>query len=660
MQQQQAYGTWPSPITAELVTSASIKVGDVACIDNGVFWSEVLPEEKSRCVLVKRAAGQEPVTLTPMPFNVRTRVHEYGGRAWWIDANWVYFVNWQDQRLYRVSHVDDAAKPYPITPEPEQTQSLRYADGCISADGRQVFCVRERDVHGTDGHQVINELVVINVQAHTGESYDIRVIASGADFYSNPRLSADSKYLSWIQWQHPQMPWDGTELMVATIVQDGCLSDERRIAGDTTTAIVSALWAHGRLVYASDESGWWNLNAYDVESNTYAQLTHLSDADISIPPWVFGLQRFVEFDKGLGVIVTRAAQDELHVLDAQHQLQQIDIDLNSIDSLCSDEQGGLIVCGQNALSNKGIYQLKITGGAAMASCVALRAAEPLPFEPSWISKPEAISFASLDRTAHAFFYAPSGADLHALDGELPPLVVMGHGGPTSHATPALKLSVQYWTSRGVAVVDVNYGGSSGFGRDYRRLLNGQWGVIDVEDCIAAAQHLAALGKVDAKRIVIRGGSAGGLTVLRALQLSDTFAAGTSLYGVSDLESLAGDTHKFESRYLDGLIGGTYPEHQALYKARSPIHFTADLNSPLLVMQGDEDKVVPPSQSEAIVNAVAKKSLPHAYILFAGEQHGFRQSHNIVRALQTELWFYGQVLGFTPHDDIEAPSEAVGF
>jgi len=320
-----------------------------------------------------------------MPFNVRTRVHEYGGRAWWIDAQWVYFVNWQDQRLYRVSHADDAAKAHPITPEPEQTQALRYADGCVSADGRQVFCVRERDVHGTGGHQVINELVVINLQANTGESYDIRVIASGADFYSNPRLSADAKYLSWIQWQHPQMPWDGTELMVATVAQQGSLSDERRIVGNTTTAIVGALWAHGRLVYASDDTGWWNLNAYDIESNTYTQLTQLSDADIGIPPWVFGLQRFVEIDQGLGVIVTREAQDELHVLNEQHQLQRIDIEISSIDSLCSDEQGGLIICGQNALSNKGIYRLSITDDAALASCIALRDAEPLSFDSEWLS-----------------------------------------------------------------------------------------------------------------------------------------------------------------------------------------------------------------------------------------------------------------------------------
>ena len=352
MNQQQAYGTWPSPITAEQVTSASVRVGEVACIDNAVFWSEVLPEEKSRCIVVKRDHGQEPRTLIPNPFNVRTRVHEYGGGSWWVDSHWVYFVNWQDQRLYRVSHVDEDAKPQPITPEPAQAQSLRYADGCVSVDERQIFCVRERDVQVGDEHEVVNELIAITTRANAADSFDIRVIATGADFYSNPRLSPDEKYLSWIHWQHPQMPWDGTELMLAELAPDGSLNDERRIAGNASTAIVGACWAHGELVYASDDTGWWNVNSYDAQSNTYTQLTHLSDADIGIPPWVFGLQRFVEFEKGFGVIVTREAQDELHILDAQNQLHRVDVDISTVDSICADQQGGLIICGQNALSNK--------------------------------------------------------------------------------------------------------------------------------------------------------------------------------------------------------------------------------------------------------------------------------------------------------------------
>jgi len=479
------------------------------------------------------------------------------------------------------------------------------------------------------------------------------------------------------------MPWDGTELMLANVQSDMRLKNIEKITGDNATSVMGAMWTRaGNLVYASDESGWWNVYQYSINTQSIQQLTRYTDREVGAPAWIFGIQRFVELVDNestyvstdtstdssnqitgvcLAMVVTHNARDQLHVLHTDGQDSPIESPYASMSHIVASADGRVLIQGQADDQQASISLIDCfqQGVSEQPSQLTIKAAAPLTMNAAWLSAPQPISFPSVGHHAHAFFYPPAAPDITGSPDELPPLVVMGHGGPTSHTTAGLKLAIQFWTSRGFAVVDVNYGGSSGFGRDYRRLLNAKWGIVDVQDCVSAAQYLADNRLVDPQRMVIRGGSAGGLTVLRALQTSSNFAGGTSLYGVTDLELLAGDTHKFESRYLDGLLGGSYPEHKATYIERSPIHHTDQLSCPILVLQGDEDKVVPPNQSAAIVQAAADKGLPHAYVLFEGEQHGFRQTHNVIRALQLELWFYGRVLGFIPFDDIDAPPEAVG-
>jgi len=491
---------------------------------------------------------------------------------------------------------------------------------------------------------------------------------------SNPRLSPCGSYLSWLQWFHPNMPWDGTELWVATLTGscDGVLAtaDAYRCDGGNDVSIVGPQWLqNGQLVYSSDASGWWNLYAYDRHSQQVRALTKLKHAEIGAAAWAIGTTRFVELCTTsspvnqtfphLAVAITEQASDRVAVLNPNGELQTLPLDCAAVRGLSATNDGGLLVLAELRDSEAAHFRFTAPDIAHCSTprkltVSAIAQQQTLPW-----SIAEPIQFASGNTVAHAFFYPPCAAQASASATAKPPLIVMGHGGPTSHATPALRLSIQYWTSRGFAVADVNYRGSTGFGRQYRQGLNEQWGVVDVEDCISVAQFLAETGRVDGKRCVIRGGSAGGLTVLRALQLSDVFAAGTSLYGVADLQGLLAETHKFESRYLDGLIGA-YPTHSERYHERSPIHHAQNINVPILVLQGDEDKVVPPSQSEAIVHAVASRGLPHAYVLFAGEQHGWRQASTLVRALELELWFYGAALGFQPADEIDAPPEAVGF
>jgi len=441
------------------------------------------------------------------------------------------------------------------------------------------------------------------------------------------------------------MPWDGTQLCVAALGEGGEVQQTQCVAGGADVAIVGALWARdGRLVYSTDITGWWNLEAWDPQNGSCTTLTHWQDSDVGVPPWRFGATRMVELTHSVNsatastsstatqtstfaFIATTHARDRAYLLAADGASQLIDTPYSTIGALCAGADGELLLQGQAPDALPSITAIDCR--CENFSNSFIKSPDTLPIGKQWLSSPEPIEFCVGSRQSHAFFYPPRGHGLSGLAGELPPLIVMGHGGPTGHSHDGLKLAIQFWTSRGFAVVDVNYGGSTGFGRDYRRLLDRQWGVVDVEDCIAAAGHLANTSRVDAHRMVIRGGSAGGLTVLRALQTSDVFSAGTSLYGVADLESLVADTHKFESRYLDGLIGH-YPHDLAIYQARSPIHHVEELNCSLLVLQGSEDEVVPPSQSEAIVRAVAAKGLPHAYIEFSGEQHGFRRARRSKR------------------------------
>jgi dipeptidyl aminopeptidase/acylaminoacyl peptidase len=646
--------------------------------DGDLWWVELRPEEAGRSALVRRRPGQPAADALDAPWSVRSLVHEYGGGAWWGGRHGLYLVNYDDQRLYLLD--GDGAEPVPLTPEAPGPRAWRYADGVEHPDQDWVVCVRERHDTGQDGTgqggsdeagepaEPVNELVAI-ATGRRGSLAEPRVLGIGpdlepmADFVAAPRFSTDGRWMSWIRWNHPRMPWDGTELCVAPVFGGMRLGNVQVIAGNPNEAIHGANWtADGRLVFSTDRSGFWNLHAWTPGSDRAHPLTDLDGSEIGGPQWVFGIQRWAELSDGrLVVITTTAAVDALGVLPGDGTITPIDTDFVEITKIATTDHNTILVNGATATTSSALVEVD-PGGDTVA---VHRPPDDLGVGPEWFSTGQAKAFPVTatgsgrpDRETHAFVYLPSAPGFQALPEERPPLVVMGHGGPTSHASPGLNLRIQYWTSRGFAVADVNYGGSSGFGRAYRRLLDGSWGIVDVEDCIAVAAKLAADGIVDPARIAIRGGSAGGYTVLAALTRSDVFTAGTSLYGVADLEALAHDTHKFESRYLDWLIG-PFPERRDIYVERSPINHTDGLSCPLLVLQGSDDPIVPVNQAETIVAAVAAKGLPHAYVCFEGEQHGFRQAANLIRSYELELWFYSRVFGFTPADDIEPPEGAVG-
>lgn len=679
------FGSWPSPISADLVAAGGVRYGDLTTrVDEEgteIWWLESRPGEAGRGVLVSARPGQDPVDRLPAPWSARSQVHEYGGGAFWLGRANVYFVNWNDQRLYRLSLHGDAddrqrTEPVPLTAEPEIGRGLRYADGVEHPDGSAVVCVRED--HTGDRDFPANEIVTVDLKAGGAT-----VLVSGPDFVSCPRISPDGRWLSWIQWDHPNMPWDETSLCAAPLFggtgggAKAQASAPLRIGNTQVVAsgaaIIDADWtSDGRLVFATDESGFWNLSWWTPAGS--GTLTSLQHAEIGYPPWVFGLRQWAELSDGrLGVIVTSDAADALAVVDGAGVVHPVPHSDTSdpdrpevpagplaVTSMAPGPDGSVVVLVASSTSLTGVASVDVDSGRWS---VHRRPDQIVVGEQvrliDWLSVPEPVWFDSGDHDTQCFFYPPTApvGQVGKAEG-LPPLVVVGHGGPTSHANPALDLKIQYWTSRGFAVADVNYGGSSGFGRAYRRRLHRGWGVVDVEDCIAAADHLAREGRVDGDRLVIRGSSAGGLTVLNALITSSRFAAGTSLYGVADLEALVHDTHKFELRYPDNMVG-PYPEAIDVYRERSPIANTDGLTAPMLVMQGLEDKVVPPSQSEAIVAVLAAKGIPHAYVEFPDEQHGFRKSVNVIRSLEVELWFYGRVLGFEPADPITPPDGAVG-
>ncbi len=645
------YGSWPSPISAALVAAGGTGLSGPAVRTDPdgrteVWWAELRPSEGGRSVLVRRLPGGDRTDMIAAPWSARTRVHEYGGGAWFLGATAAYFSNWDDQRLYRL---EPGAEPQPITPEPEHHHGLRYADGVESPDGKWVVAVQES--HPLVG-EATNEIVVVPADG----SQPPRVIVTGSDFVMAPRVSPDGRWLSWLRWDHPNMPWDGTELCAAPLFEGFRVGNTQVVAGGPDEAVHAANWtSDDRLVFSTDVSGWWNLHTWLPGDPKSVPLTTLEGSEIGSPAWVFGVQPWTELPDGRFVAVeTVAAVDRFVLIASDGRVQPLGSPYVAVSGLVASRLGELMAVAQTKIDLPSVVEIA-PGGQTFA----YRPSDQLDVDPRWCSTAEPIEFpVGGGRVSHAFFYAPTGVDQGGGPEEKPPLIVIGHGGPTSHASPILNLKIQYWTSRGFAVVDVNYGGSTGFGRAYRRLLDRAWGVVDVQDCIAAATFLADAGRVDPQRMAIRGGSAGGFTVLACLTGSQVFSAGTSLYGVADLEALARDTHKFESRYLDGLIGA-YPAERAVYQERSPINHTDRLSCPLLVLQGTEDEIVPPNQARAIVAALAAKHIPHAALYFEGEQHGFRREENIIRSLEAELWFYGRVFGFEPADNIEPIEGAVG-
>jgi dipeptidyl aminopeptidase/acylaminoacyl peptidase len=625
------YGSWPTPITSELVVRAAASLGGVAVDGADVWWSELRPEEGGRTVLVRNG-----VDVLPAPWNARTAVHEYGGGAWWVgpgsgasplgERGVAYFSEWTDQRLYRLVPGED---PVAITPEPEIPRGDRYADGVVDAKG-DVWYVREHHTPGGGPIDVVNEVV------RQAPDREFAVHVSGPDFVSDPRPSPDGEHTAWLEWDHPAMPWDGTRLMV-----DGVL-----VAGGPSESVSQPRWGpDGWLYFISDRTDWWNL--YRWRSGGDVEPVVVVDAEIGVPQWVFGQSRYDFLDDSTGqtrivLAYQRDGLDRLAVYDGS-ALHDLDLPYTSIASVVAAGSDVLFV-GASATAEAALVRVRVDGTEAAHSQI-LRPARDLGLDAEWFSVPEAIDYPSTNgRTAHALYYAPTSPTHEGPPDERPPLIVFIHGGPTAAARPMLQLGIQYWTSRGLAVVDVNYGGSTGYGRQYRELLDDSWGIVDVDDCDAAARWLADQGLVDGDRLCIRGGSAGGYTTLAALAFRETFAAGASHYGVADLEALATETHKFESRYLDGLIG-EYPAQRDRYIERSPIHHLDRFDRPLIVLQGLEDEVVPPNQAEMIVSALDEKRVPVAYVTFEGEQHGFRQAANIRCALDSELSFYAQVLRF---------------
>ncbi len=640
------YGTWRSPITSAAIVATGIGLSDLTLLESCVWWQESRPSEKGRSTVVCRHADGSEAEATPAPFNVRTRVHEYGGRCHLATDAVVFFVHFADQRLYRI---DAGQAPRAITPEALPAAALRYADLAYCAEREQLYAVRED--HRGKG-ECVNTLVVINAM---GDAHGGQVLASGCDFYAAPRLSPNGRHLAWVQWRHPNMPWDGTELCLATLGDDGQATATAVIAGGPNTSVLQPLWSpDGVLHYVSDESGWWNLYAWASAPGAtlgwgQAQALCPMEAEFAVPLWNFGTATYGFDDAGhIVCCYQQNGRSHLGLLERRSlRFTPVHSPYTAISSLQVLGSRAVFV-GGSPTTEPSVCEWNLRT-AAMA---VLKRGSSQTVVTEDTSEPEALAYVSAQgRSAHAWFYPPQNAQFEGTPGEKPPLVVMIHGGPTSAAVAVYKTAVQFWTSRGFAVVDVNYGGSTGYGRGYRERLNGQWGVVDVEDCCAAAQALVAQGKVDGARLIIRGGSAGGYTTLAALAFHQVFRCGASLYGIGDLAALAQDTHKFESRYLDSLIG-PYPAEAERYRARSPLFHTEGLNCPLILFQGSDDLAVPPEQSRRMFEAVKAKGLPVAYVEFAGEGHGFRQAANIRRALDAELTFYARVFGMTLPGPVE--------
>ena len=627
------FGSWKSPITADALAASGIRLGDLQVHDGKPYWIETRPLEQGRCAIVS-GQGNEVVDLLPAEYSVRSLVHEYGGGAYTAHGDGVFFSNLKDQRIY---HAKSHGWLAPITPEPPAERSHRYADGQVAPNGTYLVCVRERH----RGREVDNDLVAVP----TDESGAIRILAEGYDFYSNPRLSPDGKRLAWIAWRHPNMPWDGCELWAGAIDDIGSVTEEECIAGHTSESIFQPEWSpDGVLHFVSDRSGWWNLYRH---SDGRVQPVVSMQAELGQPQWVFGLSRFVFLDNGrIAYVYTRAGFDCLGIVDPPDmEIVPVECPYSSLEYLRTDGRRLYLIAG-NATTSPAVIALEPGG-----ETVTIQPSQALALDSRFISHPTAIEFPAENGLAsHALYYPPQNPDYQCPLEERPPLFVFTHGGPTSAARTHFSLQIQFWTSRGFAVVDVNYGGSAGYGRAYRERLKGQWGVVDVEDCVSAARYLVERGDVDGRRIIARGSSAGGYTTLRALTWKSFFAAGASYYGIADLAMLARTTHKFESHYLDQLIG-PYPQQKEVYADRSPIRSAEDLDCPIILFQGLDDPVVPPSQAEAMVRVLREKKLPHAYLELEGEQHGFRKADSIVRCVTAELYFYGRVFGFVPADNI---------
>jgi dipeptidyl aminopeptidase/acylaminoacyl peptidase len=636
MQKTVAYGSWKSPITADLVAQ-SLTLSEARFDGEDVYWLEGRPQESGRLVVVRANTLDGRATdVTPKPYNARTRVHEYGGASWTVADGEVYFSNFADGRLYR--QTNNSSHPVPLTSAPAAAErQWRFADGIIDHSRQRWIGVRED--HTGDGEPV-NTIVAVDL--HQPGREPGRMLVGGHDFFASPRLSPDGRWLMWLTWAHPNMPWDGTTLWLSELDGPGNLIEPLTIAGSVSESVFQPEWSPdgSAIFFVSDRSGWWNLYRFDLALRTSEPLAPIA-AEFGVPLWKLGARTYS--CAGTDRIVcaySKAGLGQLAVLDLKGKvLRPFETPFTEFSSVQVSSDRAVFRAGASN-HPASIVMLDLTSGAHRV----LKKETDLLDQPGsritdYLSTVRSVEFPTTDgNTAYGLFYPPHNPDYVSLPNELPPLLVKCHGGPTTSASSVLELTTQFWTSRGIAVLDVNYGGSTGFGRDFRNRLRLNWGIVDVEDCINGAKFLVAEGLVDHNRIVIRGGSAGGYTTLAALTFRNFFQGGASYYGISDLAVLARETHKFESRYLDWLIG-PYPQAQERYRERSPLYHVDQLSKPIIFFQGSEDVIVPSNQAEVLVEALRRKGKPVGYYLFSGEQHGFRKAANIQRSLDAELQFY---------------------
>ena len=627
------YGTWKSPITSDLIVAEVIRLGQVTLKNEEVYWVEMRPGERGRSVLMRRARNGDILDVTPAEFNVRTRVHEYGGGDYCAGDDQVHFCNAADQRIYSQS-LDGS--PRTLTP----ALDYRFADAIFDRKRTGLVCVQEDHTRSSQNPE--NAIVFVPLD----KTQNIQTLAAGHDFYSSPGLNPDGTCLCWLSWDHPNMPWDGTELWVAGINEDGSLGVPAKVAGGAQESIFQPQWSpDGTLTFVSDRNGWWNLYAY---KNNQITCLHERDAEFGLPQWVFGMSTYGFVNEELiACSFFEKGRWQLALLNVHSgSLDLLDLPFTHIECVRA-EKGHIAFIGGCAVGANAVILFDIS----TRSFEIVRRSADVKLDSTYFARPEEITFATEGGSqAHAYFYAPQNRDYCGPKTERPPLIVKSHGGPTAAAATTLELKTQFWTSRGFAVLDVNYGGSTGYGREYRRRLDNKWGIVDVDDCVNGAKYLVEKGLVDRSRVAIAGGSAGGYTTLSALTFRDFFSVGASYYGISDLEAMAKETHKFEARYLDRLVG-PYPEQKNIYRERSPIHHTDQLSCPVILLQGLEDKVVPPNQAEKMLTALQEKGLPVAYVAFEGEQHGFRKGESIKTSLEAELYFYGKIFGFEAADEL---------
>ncbi|MEE8601189.1 alpha/beta hydrolase family protein [Euzebya tangerina] len=658
------YGTWPSPLSAADLAGASASFADVRVDGDRVLWLQSDPDNHGRYAVRSRGGDGVIEVHTPPEFNARTRVQEYGGGALGAGHGVIVASNFTDQRVYRL----DGGSALPVTPEPAEPAGIRWAGMQVLPGGDAFLAVRE--THGADrpraninihgAEEAVNEIVRVDL-----DSGETTVLVTGPDFVGGPWVNPSGTAIAWVQWNHPDMPWDTAQLWTAPLTSAG-VGEPVHIAGGAgsgsdgaDSAVCDAIWTDDeRLVFSDDPDGWWNVYAWTATDG----VTRLQEEplDSGIVRWAVPAV-LVALDDGQLLATTFEGGfrhlRRIPAASAEPVTRGEPVDTGPYASIGNAVgQGDQVIAiagGPSVTTN--VVRIDPTSGTT-------EILSQIPTSPATRvgAVPEPITFPTEDGTAeaHVLYYPPTSASHRGPDDQAPPLIVLTHGGPTGMASTSLQPTAQYWASRGFAVVDVNYRGSVGYGRAYRDSLRGNWGLHDLTDCVAAARHLADQGLADPDRFIIEGGSAGGYTTLLALCTTDVFAAGGCLFGVSDLRALATDTHKFESRYLDSMVG-SWPQEEQVYIDRSPITHVDTLRTPMIVLQGDEDRVVPPSQSEVMVDAMAERGIAHAYLLFEGEQHGFRQPQNVARSLEARLAFYGRILGFDPADEIDLPEFVPG-